>query len=70
MKPDWSDAPEWANFWVHCPYDCSLIWFEVEPIYCDDCQDWHNPFGEEGRYEYCEPMSGREAPWGVVARND
>lgn len=70
MGPDWHNAPSWAKFWVHCPYDRSLMWFETEPIYCDDCQGWHPDFPENGRYEYCDPMEGSESPWGVVARND
>jgi hypothetical protein len=30
MKPDWEDAPEWAN-WLARDADGELCWFENEP---------------------------------------
>jgi hypothetical protein len=29
-KPDWKDAPEWAN-WLGCNVDGDWFWFEDEP---------------------------------------
>lgn len=30
MKPDWSDAPEWANYLVQ-DHEGDFIWFESKP---------------------------------------
>jgi len=31
MKPDWKDAPEWAQ-WMAMDWDGSWVWYENEPI--------------------------------------
>jgi len=36
MKPDWKDAPEWAN-WLAMDKDGCWEWYEVEPIKLGDC---------------------------------
>lgn len=41
MKPDWKDAPEWANYLVMDPSG-SWLWFENEPkFYADEKQYWN-----------------------------
>jgi len=30
MKPDWEDAPEWAQWWAQ-DEDGSCAWFELKP---------------------------------------
>ena len=35
MKPDWKDAPEWAN-WLAMD-DCGWAWFEFRPDYVLGC---------------------------------
>ncbi len=41
MKPDWKDAPEWAQ-WLAVDPDGSWFWFEKEPEW--DCC-WENQEG-------------------------
>jgi hypothetical protein len=36
--PDWSQAPEWAQWWAVDP-DGSAYWFEEEPVVTDECWD-------------------------------
>lgn len=70
-KPSWDDAPEWARWWVHCPISCEVMWFENEPIYCEDCQSWHgDPPDFSGRFEWAEPMRSNDEPWGVEERTN
>lgn len=54
MKPDWKDAPNWAN-WLAMEGDGAWYWFEFEPEIAHDFQ-W-NPV--KGRSEY----SGHSNPW-------
>lgn len=58
MKPDWKDAPEWAQWLLYYNYDyrgepsaISWAWYENEPSYCLDCGDWHEDPSENGQYE-------------------
>lgn len=32
MKPEWKDAPKWAN-WLAMDYDGEWYWFEEKPDY-------------------------------------
>lgn len=41
MKPDWKDAPEWAQ-WLAMDPDGDWYWFEAEPDW--DCL-WENQKG-------------------------
>jgi hypothetical protein len=44
MKPDWKDAPEWAQ-WLAMDPDGSWWWFEHEPIV--EFDEWiSTPVGE------------------------
>ena len=36
MKPDWKDAPEWAN-WLAMYEDGTWFWFKDEPYESADC---------------------------------
>lgn len=43
-KPDWKDAPEWANY---CAMDENgeWYWFASRPDYADDSGVWVHPWG-------------------------
>jgi len=45
MKPDWEDAPEWAN-WVTMDADGAWYWFETKPSICSDEGIWVQNIGE------------------------
>lgn len=51
-KPDWKDAPEWAD-WLAMDSDNAWFWHELKPVYKG------NHWGSEGRVE----MAG-ELKWG------
>jgi hypothetical protein len=36
MKPDWKDAPDWAN-WLAMDDDGEWYWYSIEPHLADDC---------------------------------
>jgi len=46
MKPDWKDAPEWAQ-WLACDEDGNWYWYEESP-YCivNECA-WSIPTNVE-----------------------
>lgn len=54
MKPDWKDAPEWAQ-WVAHDANGDWWWFEVEPTAGHVI--FHVP---KGRYEYVKPNEANE----------
>lgn len=39
MKPDWKDAPEWANF-MAMDEDGSWYWYEDEPYMSSFNREW------------------------------
>ncbi len=39
MKPNWKDAPEWAN-WLTMDGDGWWFWFEHEPEFDDEEHAW------------------------------
>ena len=39
MKPDWKDAPEWAQ-WLAMDSDGSWRWHEHRPTLFDRCHAW------------------------------
>ena len=41
-KPDWKDAPEWANYLAaeDCDGEKIWCWFEFEPIWSFDYKAW------------------------------
>ena len=47
MKPDWKDAPKWANY-LAMDQDGSWGWFELEPSTARG-HEWRN---ESGNSEY------------------
>lgn len=49
MKPDWSKAPEWANFLV-MDKDGTWVWFENKPE--SRGQDWAG----DGSYQIASPV--------------
>ena len=40
---DWSQAPEWANYWAMCSYG-GTMWFETEPRQSKSF--WYQPIGD------------------------
>ena len=40
---DWSQAPEWANYWAMCSYG-GTIWFQTEPR--QSTSFWYQPTGD------------------------
>ena len=40
---DWSQAPEWANYWAMCSYG-GTMWFETEPR--QSTSFWYQPIGD------------------------
>ena len=51
MKPDWADAPEWAN-WLAIDFSQRWYWYEHKP--CENRFDrW---ITGTGRFESCVPF--------------
>ena len=48
MKPDWKDAPEWAN-WLAKDEQDDWCWYEIEPI--PDVGGW---WWSSGSHQYCD----------------
>ena len=44
MKPDWEDAPEWAN-WLAMDGDGYWEWYADEPEWEEDENIWYCAFG-------------------------
>ncbi len=40
MKPDWKDAPEWANYLALTYSGRQWTWFEFAPVYSPSCGGW------------------------------
>ena len=49
MKPDWKDAPEWAN-WVAMDFDGTWYWYEKQPYKCTCFDGWNYEY--ESRWEH------------------
>jgi len=39
MKPDWKDAPQWAD-WLAMDGDGIWVWFEYKPEWSDKTSEW------------------------------
>ncbi len=50
MKPDWKDAPEWAN-WLAMDGDGVWFWYELEPVWSPSYGVWKCKGWGEGRFE-------------------
>lgn len=42
MKPDWSTAPEWANYAAQ-ELSGSFYWYSHKPKYSEICCEWQSP---------------------------
>ncbi|MDE1971538.1 MAG: hypothetical protein KGI50_08260 [Patescibacteria group bacterium] len=51
-KPDWSEAPEWANWWAMHAYG-DAFWFEHKP-YLDENRYWQIPNNEGAMRRDCD----------------
>jgi hypothetical protein len=61
MKPDWKDAPDWAN-WLAMDADGTWVWFAARPEWSDWEDEWIIPDEEnDERYEAVSD-SGRIDP--------
>lgn len=50
MKPDWKDAPEWAN-WLAMDGDGRWNWYNCEPIWDSELQIWVLSDEDNGIFE-------------------
>lgn len=48
MKPDWKDAPEWAQ-WLAMDGDGYWCWFQSRPYYDSDLAQWIYSDEDSGR---------------------
>ncbi len=55
MKPDWKDAPPWAQF-LAMDRDGEWYWFELEP--CEGDESWLRPYGTGNVL-----LAARDLPW-------
>ncbi len=58
MKPDWKDAPEWANY-LAMDENGAWWWYEMEPVFLENiwvrggedqdakCHDWQDSLEEK-----------------------
>lgn len=56
MKPDWSSAPEWANWWaIDVAYVAGFAewgWYENEPVLIDTYEAFWTSYGGEASFDY------------------
>jgi hypothetical protein len=45
MKPDWKDAPDWAN-WLSRDEDGGWWWYEIKPCLSMSRREWVNNGGK------------------------
>ena len=38
-QPDWSKAPDWANWWAMDGFACSANWYKYEPLIDSESED-------------------------------
>ena len=50
MKPDWNDAPEWANY-VAMDKNGDWFWYEYEPLLTPGSHGFYVHTGKNGRVE-------------------
>lgn len=48
MKPDWKDAPEWAQ-WLAMDEDGGWYWFEHQPKLLQHAEVWMRDTGRHGQ---------------------
>jgi hypothetical protein len=56
MKPDWKDAPEWANY-LAMDKSGDWFWYASRPALLDSEGSWGSP---AGHYELCEMTGWKE----------
>lgn len=57
MKPDWKDAPEWAN-WLAIDEDYSWCWYEEKPMISESNDHW---IRSDGDWEFCNCNSWKDS---------
>ena len=59
VQPDWSGAPDWANFWA-ADSDGYAYWYRDEPTYNAKYGGWLRTLGEEPdvSFDLCWPPEG------------
>ena len=54
MKPDWKNAPEWAN-WLAMDNSGEWFWYEIEPLYISNDDSWMRRNGKSKYAGRCQP---------------
>jgi len=57
MKPDWKDAPEWAN-WLAQDQDAVWWWYEDKPLISNQDEQW-----EPKKFGNCEVVYMLSDTW-------
>lgn len=60
MKPDWKDAPEWAQ-WVAMDADGDWWWYENKPEFDGESDRWVLPENDFGRSIQCEKKESEDS---------
>jgi hypothetical protein len=73
VQPDWSGAPDWANFWA-ADSDGYAYWYRDEPTYNAKYGGWLRTLGEEPdvSFDLCWPPEGfdnRDIDWASTLRS-
>jgi hypothetical protein len=73
VQPDWSGAPDWANFWA-ADSDGYAYWYRDEPTYKAKYGGWLRTLGEEPdvSFDLCWPPEGfdnRDIDWASTLRS-
>lgn len=61
MKPDWKDAPEWANY-LAMDKDGEWYWFSSEPKLIEDCGVYAKTGGKSAFAGKTDPLPLMERP--------
>lgn len=73
VQPNWSGAPDWANFWA-ADSDGYAYWYRDEPTYNAKYGGWLRTLGEEPdvSFDLCWPPEGfdnRDIDWASTLRS-
>lgn len=61
MKPDWKDAPEWAQ-WLAMDGDGRWVWYDRKPFFDDADEIWQQPFNKDNTAEYATGVPDCDGP--------
>lgn len=69
MKPDWKDAPEWAQ-WLAMDEDGMWGWYEIEPRISSTNDFWFSPKGKSSFVKISEWKKTLEQRQKIGEKND